>query len=254
LNGAVESIWRYPVKGFTPEPLDAVTLSPGEALPFDRLYAVENGPSGFDPSAPRHIPKQRFTVLARIPRVALIRTALDDASGRLRAEAPSRDPFEGELDDPAGALAFAAWLAAFLGEDVSGPLKVLRAPAAHRFMDDEEGQVSLINLASLGALEAAIGRRVDPLRLRGNIYIDGWTPWAEDALVGREFDLGSIRFRGIKTITRCVATHVDPTTGERDMDLVRGLFDAFGHAHCGVYAHVVRGGRLGRGVLAAPVD
>ena len=46
----IESIYRYPVKGFSPERLPQVTLTKGATLPLDRAYAVENGPSKFDPA------------------------------------------------------------------------------------------------------------------------------------------------------------------------------------------------------------
>jgi uncharacterized protein YcbX len=48
----------------------------------------------------------------------------------------------------------------------------------------------------------------------------------------------------VKPITRCVATHVDPDTGEKDIDVVRSLFEGFGHTLLGVYARVLRGGRV----------
>ena len=51
----VSAIYRYPIKGLTPERLDGVTLAPGETLPFDRAYAIENGPGRFDPEARREI-------------------------------------------------------------------------------------------------------------------------------------------------------------------------------------------------------
>ena len=250
MSGNLQSIWRYPIKGFTPEPLEGVTLAAGEHVPFDRLFAVENGPSGFDPATPRHISKQKFTVLARFPAVARIRTAFDDATGFLQAEAPGAPPFEGDLNQPDAAAAFAGWLAVVLGEDARGPLRVLHAPRAHRFMDDEEGFVSIINLASVRALEAAVGRPVDPLRLRANLYVDGWPAWAEDATPGGSIQVGTVRMKIAKTITRCVATHVDPATGERDMELVRNLFESFGHTHCGIYASVTEGGRLSCGDVA----
>lgn len=251
MSGRLQSIWRYPVKGFTPEPLDAAILTPCEHLPFDRLYAVEDGPSGFDPAEPRHISKRKFVVLAKIAAVAKIRTAFDDESGRLRADAAGHAPFEGDLNDDTGAQAFAGWLAAVLGDEARGPLKVLQAPRAHRFMDDEAGFVSIINLASLQALQRFIGRPVDPLRLRANLYVEGWPAWAEDALAGGAITIGQVRLKVAKTITRCVATHVDPTSGERDMELVRALFDGFGQAHCGVYASVSDGGRIAPGDLAS---
>ena len=43
----IDAIYRYPVKGFTPESLSQVTLAQGSALPLDRAYAIENGPSTF---------------------------------------------------------------------------------------------------------------------------------------------------------------------------------------------------------------
>ena len=52
----------------------ASTLSPGETLPFDRAYAIENGPGRFDPQAPRHLPKIKFLMLMRDERLATLRS------------------------------------------------------------------------------------------------------------------------------------------------------------------------------------
>ena len=48
----IDAIYRYPVKGLSPQRLQQVALSAGETVPADRLYAIENGPSGFDPARP----------------------------------------------------------------------------------------------------------------------------------------------------------------------------------------------------------
>ncbi len=45
----ITGLYRYPIKGLTPEPLSRVPLRVGQTLPADRRYAIENGPSGFDP-------------------------------------------------------------------------------------------------------------------------------------------------------------------------------------------------------------
>ncbi|MDB5549462.1 MAG: molybdenum cofactor sulfurase, partial [Tardiphaga sp.] len=45
-SATIASIYRYPVKGLTPERLDRVALTPGQTLPADRRYAIENGDSG----------------------------------------------------------------------------------------------------------------------------------------------------------------------------------------------------------------
>src|SRR3954464_6358390 len=76
----IRAIHRYPVKGLSPEPLARTTLSVRQTVPFDRMYAIENGPSGFDPDNPGYLPKQRFLMLMRNARLAELRTAFDDAT------------------------------------------------------------------------------------------------------------------------------------------------------------------------------
>ena len=61
----IRTIYRYPVKGLSPQPLDRAELTAGQTLACDRLYAVENGPSGFDPAEPGYLPKTRFLMLMR---------------------------------------------------------------------------------------------------------------------------------------------------------------------------------------------
>ena len=39
----IASIYRYPVKGLSPEALDRTALAPGQTVPLDRAYAIENG-------------------------------------------------------------------------------------------------------------------------------------------------------------------------------------------------------------------
>ena len=68
----ITGIYRYPIKGLTPEPLSRVPLRVGQTLPADRRYAIENGPSGFDPEAPAWKPKIQFLMLARNERLARI--------------------------------------------------------------------------------------------------------------------------------------------------------------------------------------
>ena len=246
MNGRIQSLWRYPVKGFTPERLEAATLAAGAFFPCDRLYAVEDGPSGFDPAAPAFVPKQRFTVLAKIPDVARVRTAYDEATGQIEAVMDGQPVFHGDLASEPGREAFAAWLSAALGDLASGPLKVVQAPG-HRFTDHPLGFVSIINLASVRDLEARIGRPVDPLRFRANLYVEGWPAWIEAGWDKAMLRIGGARAEVFKPIVRCVATHADPQTGERDMDMVRTIFDLRGDADCGIYVSIAEGGELRAG-------
>jgi uncharacterized protein YcbX len=247
MQAQVAALYRHPVKGFTPERLSQVELAAGACFPCDRLYAVEDGPSGFDPAAPDHVSKMKFTVLAKIPRVARARTAYDEASGVLTARAEGQADFAGDLRGEAGRRGFEAWLAALLGDEARGPLRVIAGPGAHRFMDSRSGFVSVVNLASVRDLQDRLGRPVDPLRFRANLYVEGWPAWAENDWTGRAMQVGEARAAVLKPIVRCAATHVDPTTAERDIEVVKALFDLYGHMHCGVYLKVEAGGAVREG-------
>lgn len=246
MTGHIAALYRHPVKGFTPEGLHQAQLTTGEAFPCDRLYAVENGHSGFDPRAPAYLPKQKFTVLMSIPRVAKARTRYDEATETLQATAEGLPPFEGRLGDEFGRGAFAAWLETLLGDERRGPLKVLSAQG-HRFMDSRSGDISIVNLASVRDLEQKLGRPLDPLRFRANLYVEGWPAWAENDWTGKTLMAGFARVEVVKPIVRCAATHVDPTTAERDIEVVRALFDNYGHTLCGIYVRVTDGGLVSVG-------
>ena len=253
--GRLQAIRRHPVKGFTPERLAHVALAPGRPFPCDRLFAVENGPSGFDPAAPAHVSKARFTALAHVAAVARARTAFDECTGVLTAEADGREPFLGRLTEPGGRAAFGRWLSDFLlaaePEAVRGPLQVVSAPG-HSFTDDARGQVSVLNLATVRELGSAMGVRLDPERFRCNLHVEGWPAWAEmEPAEGASFRVGEARLRMLKPIRRCAATHVDPATGARDLDVVSALRTHYGHMFCGVYLTVERGGRVVEGDAVA---
>ncbi|PXA85560.1 MOSC domain-containing protein [Caulobacter sp. D4A] len=247
MQAQVASLHRHPVKGFTPERLETATLSAGACFPCDRLYAVEDGPSGFDAAAPGHLSKMKFTVLAKIPQVARARTAYDEESGVLTASAEGLAPFAGDLRGEEGRRGFEAWLAALLGDEARGPLRVLEGPGAHRFMDSKSGFVSIVNLASVRDLAEKIGRPVDPLRFRANLYVEGWPAWAENDWTGKTVSVGAATAQVLKPIVRCAATHVDPITAERDIEVVKALFDNYGHTFCGIYLNVTEGGAVGQG-------
>src|ERR1700759_4929659 len=98
---SIKTIYRYPVKGLSPERLDGTMLAPGQTLPADRLYAIENGPIGFDPAAPAYFPKQRFLMLMRNERLARLDTRFDEATETLEVR-DGGETVRGELRTPEG--------------------------------------------------------------------------------------------------------------------------------------------------------
>ena len=245
-TAVIEGIYRYPVKGLSPQKLARVTLVKGATLPADRLYAIENGPSGFDPAAPSYFPKQRFLMLMRNERLATLRTGYDEGSHTLTIQSEGREAVRGDLRTAEGRLAIEAFFRRFMPKELRGPPKVL-AGAGHSFSDVAAKVVSIINMASIAAIETATGVPVHPLRFRGNIYVTGWPAWHEFELMGRMLAIGDARLKVLKRIVRCAATDVDPETGARDLAIPKTLLQTFGHADCGVYAQVVTGGVIAVG-------
>lgn len=241
----VERISRYPVKGLSPEHLDAVELAPGEGLPHDRRFAFAQGDSAFDLADPTWLPKRNFACLAVNARIAAIHAAYDPPSGTLLLKA-GEQRFLAELATEESREAAAAWITAFLGEEARGALRLAEVPG-HAFTDIPDKAVSLIGLASVAELGARAGMLLDPLRFRANVLFAGAAPFAELGWVGREALLGKARLRFFKRIQRCAATEVNPDTAERDAKPPLWLRKEYGHADMGVYATVLEGGRVAVG-------
>ncbi len=222
-------------------------LSVGQTIPADRLYAIENGPCGFDPAAPAYFPKQRFLMLMRNDRLAMLSTGYDEANHTLTIQFEGRQAARGDLRSKDGRIAIEAFFRRFMPKELRGPPKVLRGEN-HSFSDVAKKVVSIINLASVAAVEDAAGAPVNPLRFRGNLYIAGWPAWREFDLLGQELTIGqSARLKVVKRIQRCTATDVDPETGIRDLTIPRTLLENFDHTDCGVYAEVVAAGDINVG-------
>jgi len=245
-QGIIQSIYRYPVKGLSPQGLERVVLAAGGTLPADRAYAIENGPTGFDPAHPAYFPKQRFLMLMRNERLAALKTGYDEASDTLTIEHDGREVVRADLRTAAGRATVEAFMASFCADELKGPPKVLFGEG-HSFSDVAKKVVSIINLASVAAVETAVGAPVDPLRFRANLYVTGWPAWHEFDLMGGELTAGGVRLKVVKRIVRCAATNVDPQTGARDMEIPPTLLRTFDHMDCGVYAEVIGAGEITAG-------
>ena len=257
----ISSIYRYPVKGLSGERLPSTDLAPGASLHMDRAFALENGPSGFDPAAPTWQPKIKFLCLMRNAAIAALTTRYDDASEVFTVAKDGRTLLEAKLGNAEGRAALEDFFQKFMGSEARGKIRLLDAPAAltseasgqrgniqrHSFSDVARKVVSIINLESVAALGKSIGRPVHPLRFRGNLYVSGWPAWFETELIGRELAIGAARLRVVKMIQRCAATEVDPETAERDIDIPDALYRLTGDDDCGIYAEVLTAGRIAEG-------
>jgi uncharacterized protein len=243
---AVTSLYRYPVKGLSPEPLTETHLTAGETVLADRKYAIENGPGRFDPAAPRHLPKITYLMLMRDERLASLGTRFEDATATLTVSRDGKQVARGALDTLLGRSMLEQFFAAYMKSELRGAPKIVSADG-HSFSDVAPKCLHIVNLATVRDLERVAGRAIDPLRFRANIYIEGAAPWAELGWLDKDVMVGGAALSVFARTQRCDATNVDPATAKRDMAIPATLSRTYGHTDLGIYAKVTASGRIAVG-------
>ncbi len=240
---ALTHIFRYPVKGLSPEPLEQVDLTEGRGLPLDRAFALARPGGTVDPDNPRWARKMNFLCLMLDEQLARVRTEFNAGTRRLIVWQDGSPVLVGHVDYPGGRRAIEGFFHNLVGSTLPAPPRFVAADDGE-FMDSQDRTVSLINLATVRALEAKWSRGLDLRRFRANLYMDGLEPWAEHQWIGATLVIGGAQCFVDRRNGRCAATNVDPARGERDMDLPRAMMEAFGHRDLGINLHVRTGGRV----------
>jgi uncharacterized protein len=65
-------------------------------------------------------------------------------------------------------------------------------------------------------------------RFRSNIALEELGAWEELRWVGRKVRIGTVEFDVVRPKVRCLATHANPTTRERDVPMLTTLTTVFG--------------------------
>ncbi|WP_022723233.1 aminotransferase class I/II-fold pyridoxal phosphate-dependent enzyme [Rhodopseudomonas sp. B29] len=245
----LKSIYRYPIKGLSAQPLGRVDVTPKQPLPHDRVFALVRPGAPYDLSRPAWGKKGLFVMLMLEEALARVRTVLDVETGKLTISQDNQTLLVADLSDDVerAKVEDLFWQ---LVPSFRSPPTLVRSAGGH-FMDKPDNVMSLINLATLRSLEQQWGVNIDPLRFRANFYIDDAPPWEEFDWVGSDIRIGEVTFRVDRRNGRCGATNVNPQTGRRDLDLPGSLRAAFGHKELGVYLVARDCGRVAAGDAVA---
>tara|TARA_R110002110_G_scaffold117021_42_gene289310 strand:+ start:6502 stop:7242 length:741 start_codon:yes stop_codon:yes gene_type:complete len=239
----VTALWRHPLKAHGREALDRTTLVAGQALPFDRTWAVAHDNAQIKGSGWHRC--ANFTRGATIPALMAIRARLDETTEQLSLQHPDLPDLTFHPDTEADL--FLAWIKPLMPANRALPERILRLPG-RGFTDTSFPSLSLCNIASHHAVEALAGTPLQQDRWRGNIWFDGVTAWEEFDWIGRDLGLGQAVLHIEEPITRCMATTANTETGLRDVDTLATL-GILGHQDFGIYATVVKGGEIAVGDL-----
>jgi len=241
----VAALYIHPVKSCAPVPLAAAALS-RDGFAWDRQWAVVRADTGRFISQ-RDTPKMALVTPSLPADVLLSGWGAPPPDAALTLSAPGVDavavplapaarstinasvwewagPAHDEGDD------VAAWLSTFLGKSVRlvryapdiAPRRVApswagRASAGAESAFCDGFPLLVVSEESVDAASTAAGTPLAACRWRPNIVVKGaGTPYAEDgwarvAVAGTPIAL-------VKPCDRCTIPHVNPATGERDVD------------------------------------
>lgn len=233
----VVALYRYPVKGFTPESCSTLSVLEEGRVAGDRALAFRFADSGLPEDAWSR--KYGFTVLANTPGLARLDVRFEHATRRLRIALDGEVLAHAALDDEGRKTLSAAVECYVLSlpenpladHPERRPLELIGDGATPRYQDSQRGEITLHSRASLAAVAAAARQPSDEdeleTRFRTNVVVDGLAAWEEQDWIGRKVRIGTVDLEVTRPKTRCLATHANPRTGERDLAVMQLLVREF---------------------------
>jgi hypothetical protein len=233
----VARLYRNPVKGMTPESVDQFDVRASGAVEGDRVLGflfADAGPEERD----GWWGKNSFLTMQNTPGFARVECRFEPKANRLTLRHDGRDVAVGlvtvDSDRELLARAVERLVAGFEVNPLAErpermPIELVGSGSEPRFHDRTSRHVTLVGSASVEALGERVGTEVDERRFRMNVTIDGLEPWEELDWVGQAIRIGDSEYDVTGPVVRCLATHANPVTGERDIEVMPTLTREFGH-------------------------
>lgn len=242
-----------------------ISLAPVKGLAVRSVDAVDVGPNGVAENRRLHLVDAtgRYVNGKTSMRLSLVGSRLDCATRTLALEFPEGAVVTGEIElaEPLETVFFgrpapgrvvvgpcAAALSEWSGLDLRLVMSDEIGAAADRGSD---AGISIVSEASVADLARVGGvGALDSRRFRMLFEVEGVEPYAEDAWIGHDVQIGDAVVHPAGNVGRCVVTTCDPATGERDFDTLgvlagyRGEIETTEPLPLGVVGDVVSPGRV----------
>mgnify|MGYP001160682828 FL=1 len=247
----IKNIIRYPIKGLSEEYLENIVLKKNQVLPGDREFALARYNVEYNDSNPKHLRKTNFLALVKEEKLATLKSTFNPNTKHLLIKLGEKIVIDQYIKDKKSIEKVETFFQEYLNLPINEkPNLVQGIPVkengglTHSFSDIPDKAVSIVNLNTVKALEEKIGKSINSLRFRGNFLIEDGNPWEEFNWIGKKIHIGGCVLEVFKKTQRCAATIVNPVNGERDINIPKEINTHFGHIDLGVYAKVIKGGKV----------
>lgn len=235
---SVAALYRFPIKGLDPERVTTLHVQSDGRIAGDRVltFRYANALEPVDQDGYDYWDKGGGLCVRDYAALTLLTLRYDEQNLTVDIKGPEGFSVAADLS-AAGRRELADAVTDFARQSSDGkrleraerlPIELIGDGINARFQDRARGFVTLHNRASLRELERAVGVQLDEVRFRSNIAVDGWEPWFEDSLIGRQIRIGDVLFDVAGPIVRCLATHANPETGVFDVPVMRTLTRVLG--------------------------
>ena len=249
-------LWRFPIKGFGGSQVGAVKLATGGYFPHDRYFAVSTGGQRIAAAkSGAWFPKAHFLQL-------LSHRALAEYTCQYLTDGykPVLELFHQgkrcisinpDIDD--GRRQFEDFIFSIFGNKLRGQPRLMQMKD-QAYSDQSAAFISIASNASLDTFADATGTAPSSSRFRINIITEAEKAFAEADMIGQTLHCGNAVLKVQKPVGRCAAINVDPKTARRsDQDYVQLMKEKFGHSNLGVFAKVIKGGKVKVGDELCPI-
>ena len=282
----ITKLLRYAVKGLSGDELSSVTITHSEkTFPDDRRFALfkESSPKVFDDNDPQWLHKENFLCAFSDPEMmADFQSSYEivkcEESSEIKRLLTLRRKCEGgedsrveykhvlgpvDLNTEAGREELSDFFAQphLANQKLQCISQQMSADHTHQFGNTSSGvkknggdtrTVHLVNEATVRDVESKFGMKLNAIRFRPNIVVDGLQPWKEFDFVGKRLRIvnknknvgrpnnDGIVLKVLSRTVRCAGVGVDPFDPIRKVDIPQMLSKHFPEhgPYLGVYAVV----------------
>ena len=251
--------------------LARINVTPVKGTALQHPTWVDLAPIGIAGNRRFHLADERGRLYSGLSHGPLVKVTCEVENGTLRCRFPDGQVAVAATDDlgaveatdfdgrPVPGRPVGGEISQTFSDYVGAPVRLFRAERDGDGPD--EMPLTMVSFASVDELGRRGGYegRLDPLRFRINLELDGAAPFEEDSWDGRRVQIGGAVVRIDGQIPRCAVTTQDPATGMQDWNTLKQIaairpLMPTRQVPFGVYATVDEPGRVAVGDDVTPLD